>query len=130
MIYKEFLTMRKPNESKQMYLKTILKLGKDGSKVRNIDIAAALGYSKPSVTNAVKKLVADGFVEVSPDNEILLTESGFSIASNLEEKCSKLETFLRELGADPSTAEENACRMEHVLSDELCELICEGKGKL
>lgn len=121
--------MSKTNASKQMYLKTILQLRKGGAKVRNIDIAAALGYSKPSVTNAIKKLSADGMVKVAFDNEIILTEEGLETAEKLLEKYEALESLLLDLGAEKSVAEENACLMEHVLTDELYELICTSKTK-
>ena len=114
--------MKAENESRQMYLKTILKLSKSGQRVRKIDIAKELCYSKPSITSAVRKLVADGMV-TDIKGEISLTDKGKEIAEMLNEKNTVLTTFFIELGAESSIAEENACRIEHVITDEMFDII-------
>ncbi len=115
--------MKIENESKQMYLKTIWMLGKSGKKVRNIDIARTLGYSKPSVTNAVRKLISNGMVIADKNNGIILTDAGRTAAEKLISRYMVLNDFLISLGAGKETAEENACRLELLITDELFNII-------
>jgi Mn-dependent DtxR family transcriptional regulator len=108
--------------SRQTYLKTIRALGMDGARVRNVDIAAALGYSRPSVTNAVRKLAAEGLVSVTK-NTIALTESGAAEADGLMEKSAAIEALLLRMGAPAAVAAENAGLLAGVITDELYETV-------
>ena len=106
-------------ESGEDYLETILILhGKTGF-VRSIDIANELGYSKPSISRAVGILKADGYITVEPNGQIVLTESGLAKAEQVYERHVLIRSFLMEdLGVSAENAEEDACRMEHILSEE------------
>lgn len=111
------------NESKETYLKTIKLLSEDKQTVRNRDIANELSYSKPSVTNALRKLVAEGYVKIGEKKEILLTRKGTRAANALIEKNRLLTDFFEGLGVSKDGARENACLMEHVLTDEVYEVL-------
>ena len=119
----EVMHMKNDTESREMYLKTILSIEKEYGFVRNVDIAKELGYSKASVSVAVKKLQEGGLVTVQPAGRIFLTDSGRVKAEKIFERNLLLIEFLQYLGAGPALAKENACSMEHVLSDELLEII-------
>lgn len=106
-----------------MYLKTILELESALPKVRCVDIASKLGFSRPSVTNAIKKLKNDGLVTSSPDGQITLTNEGLLTARKLINRSTVLTAFLMGLGAGQVLASETACKMEHILSDEMFEII-------
>ena len=106
----------KIHESAENYLETILVLGKRLGNVRSIDIANELGFSKPSVSVAMKNLRQNGFITVNDDGYIVLTESGNVIAENIYERHTILLKWLTSLGVDAETAAEDACRMEHILS--------------
>lgn len=105
------------HESGEDYLETILRLHKEHGKVRSIDIARELHYSKPSVSRAMSILKERGLIEIE-DRAISLTEEGKNIAVNIYSRHQYLQHFLEELGIDPETAEKDACRMEHVISEE------------
>ena len=94
-------------ESGEMYLETILILSKRGKAVRSIDVSEYMGFSKPSVSRAM-----DGH-----DGHLTLTETGRAVAENIYEKHTILSRFLMDLGVDEATATEDACKMEHVISD-------------
>lgn len=115
--------MIKESESRRTYLKTILELRKDGARVRNSDIAKALSYSRPSVTNAVKKLIAEGFAQIDDIFGIILTEKGLDEAEKLVERNRILTQCFLRLGAEESVAKENAYRLEFIITDELFEAI-------
>ena len=100
------------HESGEDYLETILKLQQEHGRVRSIDIAKELNYSKPSVSRAMSILKERGLIEVE-EREITLTAEGMAIASNIYSRHRYLQGFLQELGVDPQTAENDACRMEH-----------------
>ncbi len=106
-------------ESGEDYLETILILqGKTGF-VRSIDIANELGYSKPSISRAVGILRSDGYITVEPNGQIILTETGLAKAEQVYERHVLIRSFLMEdLGVSAENAEEDACRMEHILSEE------------
>ena len=106
------------NESAEDYLEMILILSKRLPVVRSIDIATELGYSKPSVSVAMKHLREKGHIEVSPAGFITLTESGLKIASNIYERHIFLSEWLISLGIPEKTAVTDACRMEHQMSAE------------
>ncbi len=105
------------HESGEDYLETILKLQEKNGRVRSIDIARELQYSKPSVSRAMSILKERGLIEIE-ERAISLTEDGKEIAENIYSRHQFLQRFLEDLGVDEQTAEEDACRMEHVLSEE------------
>ena len=105
-------------ESGQMYLETIYVLSKEKNFVRAIDVCEHMGYSKPSVSRAVSTLKKDGYITVGEDGGLNLTESGLQVARSMYERHTVLTKLLMALGVDETTASEDACRMEHVLSDE------------
>ena len=104
-------------ESGEMYLETIYVLSKEKGNVRSIDISREMGYSKPSVSRAIRVLKKDGFITTDENSHISLTKSGLEIASNIYERHNVLSEFLMELGVDKDTAIEDACRVEHYISD-------------
>jgi len=109
--------MMKTQESTENYLETILILSLRGNKVRAVDISNELDYAKPSVSTAMKKLRAEGYIEV--DNGIIsLTESGRKIAESMYERHVVISDWLIFLGVDTQTAVDDACRMEHVISEQ------------
>ncbi len=104
-------------ESGEMYLETIYILLKEKSDVRAIDVGDYMGYSKPSVSRAMSLLKEGGHVRVDADGYISLTDSGREIASRIYERHTILTKMLEHLGVDSETASEDACRMEHYISD-------------
>ena len=111
------------NESQEMYLETILKIKKKRGNVRAIDVAEELGYSKPSVSRAVGIMKKDGFIVVHADGLIDLTETGKEKAENIFARHKSLTQVLIIMGLSPETAEENACRVEHFITEEAFEAI-------
>jgi len=110
-------------ESGQMYLETILVLSKKLSAVRSIDIVEHMGYSKPSVSRAVGLLKNGGFITVDGDGFITLTDAGREMAEKIYERHTILTAALTRLGVDPDTAAEDACKIEHAISDQSIEAI-------
>ena len=106
------------DESLEDYLETILILQKRTGNVRSIDIAHEMNFSKPSVSVAMKNLREKQYITVSDDGYITLTESGKSRASDVLERHTLLSSFLVSIGVDSKTAMEDACRVEHDLSEE------------
>ncbi|MBR3808172.1 MAG: metal-dependent transcriptional regulator [Lachnospiraceae bacterium] len=106
------------NESIEDYLETILSLQKKLGQVRSIDIANEMNFSKPSVSVAMKNLREKGFITTDNSGHILLTESGKKQAEDVLEKHTILTNWLVSLGVDKEIAQEDACRMEHDMSDE------------
>ncbi len=104
-------------ESGEMYLETIYVLSQKSSSVRGIDIADHLGYSKPSVSRAVGLLRDEGLVKKDADGYVKLTEAGTIIAKRIYERHTVLTTLFINLGVDEKTASEDACRIEHYISD-------------
>ena len=113
----------KIQESAENYLETILMLAKEQPYVRSIDIATELGFSKPSVSVAMKNLRQNGYVQMDDQGHITLTPSGQAIADTMYERHTLLSNWLIYLGVDPRTAAEDACRMEHIISKESFEAI-------
>ena len=106
-------------ESGEMYLESILRLSKEKALVRAIDVGEYMGYSKPSVSRAMGLLRGGGYVQVSPDTgHISLTDAGRAVAEKIYERHTLLTALLEALGVAPETAAEDACKMEHVISDE------------
>lgn len=110
-------------ESGEMYLENILVLSNDLSSVRAIDLAEYMSFSKPSVSRALKILAAEGFILIEGSGAIKLTESGRRIAENIYEKHRVLSGILMTIGVDEKTATDDACKIEHVLSDRSFEAI-------
>ena len=110
-------------ESGQMYLESILVLSKTGKAVRSIDVSEYMGFSKPSVSRAIGLLKSGGYITVSKEGHLQLTEEGLRVAENIYEKHTLLTQFLIRLGVSEETASEDACKMEHILSDETFEAI-------
>lgn len=108
----------KSEESVEDYLETILVLSKQLPVVRSIDIANELEYSKPSVSVAMKNLRGKGYITVSSEGYIVLTEEGKNLASDTYERHTLISQWLVELGVSPETASADACRIEHDLSQE------------
>ena len=108
----------KIQESAENYLETILVLSQRHPQVRSIDIATELGFSKPSVSVAMKNLRENGYVTVNEHGHISLTASGLQIAETIYERHCFFTELLIAAGVDPKTAEADACRMEHVISTE------------
>lgn len=107
------------DESREMYLETILVLKKRNGQVRSIDIARELNYSKPSISRAVGLLKDDECISVDKSGLIDLTDKGKAEAKDIYEKHKILtEFFIKVLEVSPEIAEEDACRMEHFISDE------------
>ena len=109
------------HESGQMYLETIYILSQNSAFVRAIDVGERLGFTKPSVSRAMSILKKDGYVNVDADGAITLTETGLAIAKTMYTRHTVLSQMLMELGVDEETATEDACRIEHVISEETFE---------
>ena len=110
-------------ESGEMYLETIFVLSQKGNPVRSIDISEHMGYSKPSVSRAMGILRSGSYILVDKEGHITLTESGDRVARKIYERHTILSKMLRQLGVDEKTAAEDACKMEHAISDASFEAI-------
>ncbi len=110
-------------ESGEMYLESVLELSKNGAPVRSLDVANHLGFSKPSVSRAMGKLKNENYILIDPQGYITLTERGEGIARKIYEKRVVLKELILSIGVDEETAAKDACRIEHVLSDETFEAI-------
>lgn len=104
-------------ESGEMYLETIYVLSKNGV-VRSLDVAEYMGFSKPSVSRAVGLLKQGGYLIMDRDGSLTLTEDGLDMAKKIYERHTLLSDFLVRLGVDENTAAEDACKIEHDISDE------------
>ena len=113
----------KIQESAENYLETILVLKNKNGAVRSIDIANELGFSKPSVSVAMKNLRENGYIEVDGSGYITLLDSGRQIAEKIYERHTTISKWLVSLGVDAKTAAEDACRIEHIISSESFEAI-------
>ena len=105
-------------ESGEMYLESIHVLLKRNGQVRSVDISEYMGYSKPSVSRAVGLLKNGGYIIVDKEGYITLTESGLAHATKIYDRHTILSQMLIRLGVDPAVAAEDACRLEHAISDE------------
>lgn len=105
-------------ESAEMYLETIYQLLQERGSVRSVDVAVSMGYSKPSVSRAVGLLKQGGYLLMDKDGSLTLTEVGLTTAQKVYERHTILTGLLIRLGVSPETAAEDACKMEHVISDE------------
>ncbi len=106
------------HESAEMYLETIYELSQAHPTVRSIDVAESMGYSKPSVSRAVGLLKQGGYLVMDKDGFLTLTDEGISVAKKIFERHNVLSRMLISLGVSKETAAEDACKIEHVISDE------------
>lgn len=113
----------KTHESEEMYLETILLLKQKRSAVRSIDVAEELGYAKSSVSRAVNLLLKKGLIAIDGAGDITLTAEGRVKAAGIYERHRVITRALMAVGADQDLAESNACRIEHVISDDMFELL-------
>lgn len=116
-------------ESGEMYLETIFVLSQKQDVVRSIDIANYTGYSKPSVSRAVNLLKDNGYISINDDGYITLENSGLEVAKTIYERHTLLTKMLCGIGVSEETASADACKMEHVISDETFERIKEHLNK-
>ena len=105
-------------ESGEMYLETILILSKKSNFVRAIDVGEHMGYSKPSVSRAMGLLKAGGYIQVDENGAITLLPPGQEVAERIYERHRVLTDFFQRIGVTPDVAEADACRIEHVISEE------------
>lgn len=105
-------------ESGEMYLETIYTLSKQSDFVRSIDICEEMGFSKPSVSRAMKLLKNDEYIEMENNGRITLTAKGLEVATKIYDRHTVLTEFFMKLGISEDTAVDDACKIEHVISDE------------
>ena len=111
------------HESAEMYLETIYTLSLNSTCVRSVDVAEALNYSRPSVSRAVGLLKKDGYLKMDEESFLTLTEEGRVLAERIYERHTVLAAALEALGVDKETAAEDACKIEHDISDRTFEAI-------
>ena len=119
----------KVQKSAENYLEAILMLKNRLGQVRSIDIVNEMGFSKPSISIAMKRLRENGFIEMDPQGWITLTDSGRKIAEKIYERHRFLSYYLQKIGVSAETAAEDACRIEHVISQETFERLQEHVAK-
>ena len=112
-------------ESGEMYLETILLLSKKLAVVRSIDVSEQMGYSKPSVSRAIGLLKSGGYVVTDENDFLILTDAGREIAERIYARHETFAQFLMKLGVSEKTAYEDACKIEHDVSDESFAKVCE-----
>lgn len=117
-------------ESGEMYLETIYVLSKSKPLVRAIDVGEYMGFSKPSVSRAIGILKDAGYVEADKSGHLSLTASGLTLAEKIYERHSVLTEFLVAIGVDEAVATDDACKLEHGISDESIEAIKAHVAKL
>ena len=106
------------HESGEMYLEAILVLSRKSSFVRSVDVSEYLQYSKPSLSRAMGILRKEEYIHMDKDGAITLTQTGLAIAEKILERHTVLSRLLMKLGVRQETAEADACKMEHAISDE------------
>lgn len=109
--------------SGEMYLETIYVLSKEKTEVHSVDIAEHMNYSKPSVSRAVGQLKSHAYISIDKHGHITLTETGLALAKKIYERHTVLSGVLVMLGVDEQTAAEDACKIEHVISDKTFEAL-------
>jgi len=117
MLMKGERTIMRLQESGEMYLETILVLSQKSDSVRSLDVAEYMGFSKPSVSRAVGLLKSGGYITVDREGYLSLTKEGLEIAQKIYDRHKLLTAFLINIGVDEKTAAEDACKMEHDISD-------------
>ena len=115
-------------ESGEMYLESILVLSRQGKSIRAIDLCEYMGYSKPSVSRAMSILKEGGYIVVEKGGHIVLTESGKAVAEKIYNRHTLLTSFLTSIGVDAQTASDDACKLEHHISDTTYEAIKKHMG--
>lgn len=110
-------------ESGEMYLETIFLLSKNSERVRSIDVSEYMGFSKPSVSRAIGLLKSAGYVEMDKDGCLSLTDTGAELAGKIYQRHRIITEFLISLGVSEEAASADACKIEHVISDESFEAI-------
>ncbi|MBQ6706541.1 MAG: metal-dependent transcriptional regulator [Clostridia bacterium] len=110
-------------ESGEMYLESIFVLCREKGAVRSIDVAEYMNYSKPSISRGVSLLKQQGYIIVDKDGYITLTDAGKAMAQNIFERHTLLTKILTSIGVDEKTAAEDACRIEHVISEKTFEAL-------
>ena len=118
------------HESKEDYLEAILVLKNMSHIVRSIDIANFLNYSRPSVSIAMKQLKEEGLINIDGNHHITLTDAGFEIADKIYDRHVTITKFLSSIGVNPEIAEKDACKIEHIISQETFDRIKELKNKV
>ena len=113
------------HESGEMYLETILILKNKFGYVRSIDIANEMGVSKPSVSRAVALLKDNGYISFDPNGMILLTDTGKAVAEKIYERHTVLTKYFIAIGVSEDVASKDACRIEHIISDETFNILKE-----
>ena len=111
------------HESAEMYLETIYTLSQSSAYVRSVDVAEALGYSRPSVSRAVGILKNEGYLTMEAEGFLVLTEKGTEVAEKIYERHTILTAALMALGVDRQTAAEDACKIEHDISEKSLDAI-------
>ncbi len=110
-------------ESGEMYLESIYLLSKEMSRVRAIDVGEYMGFSKPSVSRAIGLLREGGYLTVESDGGIRLTEDGAAVAEKIYSRHRTIASFLESIGVSPEASAQDACKIEHVISDESFEAL-------
>jgi Mn-dependent DtxR family transcriptional regulator len=113
----------KNNESIEMYLETIYILSKKNNSVKSIDVANELNYSRASVSKAIKILLQKEYITLDEKKNIKLSAGGYQIAYKIYDRHTTLTKFLEEIGVSKDVAEDDACKMEHVISNETLQAI-------
>ena len=111
-------------KSAEDYLEAMLVLKEKNGYIRSVDIATHLGVTKPSVSNAMKRLREEGYIEMNRSGFITVTGKGMEIADKIYTRHKKLTSYFIALGVDPEIAEEDACKIEHDISDQTFEALC------
>ena len=112
-------------EAAEMYLETIYGLSLDLEHVRSIDVAKKMGYSKPTVSIMMKDFRENGYIEMDEKGYITLTKRGLSVAKTMYQRHHTIAEILMEMGVDKKTAYEDSCKIEHDLSDQTFQCICD-----
>lgn len=113
------------NESEEMYLETILILREEKKKIHAIDIANQMNFSRASVSRAVQNLKVKGYIDILNDDTIILLDKGLEYANKIYDRHKVLRDFFIKLGVDPKISDDDACKIEHAISDETMEKIKE-----
>ena len=111
-------------KSAEDYLEAMLVLKEKNGYIRSVDISTHLGVTKPSVSNAMKRLREEGYIEMNRSGFITVTDKGMEIADKIYTRHKKLTSYFIALGVDPEIAEEDACKIEHDISDQTFEALC------
>jgi Mn-dependent DtxR family transcriptional regulator len=117
------------HESAEMYLETIYVLSQKTGSTRSIDVAEHMGYSKPSVSRAVGLLKQGGYIIMEPDGSLVLTEEGRQTAMGIFERHTVLTKLLTSIGVSEEVASEDACKIEHVISEQTLDAIKKYMGQ-